>query len=363
MTEGLLLWLVFLNTVTTPSRLRVVILSIVAAAAFLGAISIIQVATKSYDNAFFGFAEIAEDRALELASGERSSPRVGGPFREKNRYAQMLLVTLPLAFVSRSWHRRPYLNVVAMAVIASAAALTVSRGALLALVAMAASAVLLRVISVKSTAAVAGLMCVGLVLVPGYLERIQGSISIIQGLESNESVDGSTLSRVTENIAAVNVFRDHPVAGVGKRGYGGVYEAYAERIGLNVREGSRQPHNLLLGIAAETGLLGLVTFLAVVGLSLRRLLAIATHKAVLPGQKLAAAFVVSLVGYLGTGIFLHLSFERYLWIPLVCADVFVRLSHIAQTPTEDRPAFGSKGAAESRIDVHRGQLAQAGAQR
>ena len=40
---------------------------------------------------------------------------------------------------------------------------------------------------------------------------------------------------------------------------------------------------------------------------------------------LAVAFSLSLVAYLGTGMFLHLSFERYLWFLVAIASATVHI--------------------------------------
>ena len=114
------------------------------------------------------------------------------------------------------------------------------------------------------------------------------------------------------------MFADHPLLGVGPGQFPSYYMTYAQEFGLRVREEDREAHNLYFGIASDVGLLGAVCFFGAIWVTIRdlartraRLLATRPRLA-----HLAAGFMLSLVAYLTTGIFLHLAFERYLWLML-----------------------------------------------
>src|SRR5690606_23556024 len=72
-TEGVLLYWLIINAVTTRAALRSVTWSLLAAGTFLASLSIYQTVTRSYEQQFGGFAErklqFEYKRELDLASG------------------------------------------------------------------------------------------------------------------------------------------------------------------------------------------------------------------------------------------------------------------------------------------------------
>src|SRR5204862_307136 len=67
----------------------------------MGSFSLYQEATRSYDKTFGGLAQIETE---EIGTGQTDfggkavlRPRLAGPIGETNRYAQIMLVLLPLA--------------------------------------------------------------------------------------------------------------------------------------------------------------------------------------------------------------------------------------------------------------------------
>ena len=61
-------------------------------------------------------------------------------------------------------------------------------------------------------------------------------------------------------IVGLQMFADHPILGVGLGNYPLLYQQYSQRLGIDLRSEIRQAHNLYLEVAAETGLLGLLSF-------------------------------------------------------------------------------------------------------
>jgi O-antigen ligase len=117
-------------------------------------------------------------------------------------------------------------------------------------------------------------------------------------------------------LAAALMFADHPFVGVGPGMYPHHYHDYAKVVGIKVKETARQPHTLYLGLAAENGALGLICFALIVFVILRRLAR--TYRDWIdrrPGfANMAMGFILAIVVYLMTGIFLHFAYIRYFWL-------------------------------------------------
>ena len=73
---------------------------------------------------------------------------------------------------------------------------------------------------------------------------------------SSKTLDASMRGRATENLAALKIFLDHPVIGVGP----GQTKMYTTKDGsdggLSRLEGTRQAHNMYLGVLSDTGVVG-----------------------------------------------------------------------------------------------------------
>jgi putative inorganic carbon (HCO3(-)) transporter len=352
--EGFGLYLLVVNTVRTPEILRGVVWVLLVVGAALGALSLFQQLTGTYGNAYFGFAQTD---AAETGLTETGLARLAGPIGEKNRYAQIMLMLVPLAIMQATAERQRILRLAALGaggLAAIATALTFSRGA-----ALAAGLIVLAMIAmryVRLSHVLAALVMVGAVLVavPAYAERV-ASLADIGVLLADEpagsATDNSLLSRATENLAALNVFADHPLLGVGPEQFPAYYRDYADEIGISVRAADREAHNLYLEIAAETGILGLIAFLGAVVATLVQL-ARARARALARRPDLAAmasGFMLALVAYLATGIFLHLSYARYFWLVLALAGAAGSI--VLRTMAEDDAAGSRASAGPGRADA------------
>jgi putative inorganic carbon (HCO3(-)) transporter len=323
--EGVALYLLVTNTIRTPSVLRGTIWSLLAVGAFLGSLSLLQEVTGSYGNAFLGFAQTDE-----TATGLRETglARLAGPIGEQNRYAQIMLMLLPLGVLQAVAEGGALLRAAALgasALTTVGVALTFSRGAAVAAGLLVALMVALRAISLRLVLALVVLGGAVVVAVPAYGERL-ASIADVGAAFSDEpaaaDTDNSVLSRSTTNLAALYVFADHPILGVGPDQFPVYYREYAELIGVSVRAEEREAHNLYLAVAAETGLVGLVGFLGAVVATMIQLIR-ARRAALRRGRPdlgaMAAGFLLALIAYMATGLFLHLSYVRYFWLMLALA--------------------------------------------
>lgn len=327
-TEGLLLYLLVVNVIHSPALLRQLVWVLVLVGAALGALSTYQWLAGDFGNTLLGFAQTDSNVTVRVtALGERiGQARVAGPIGEVNRYGQIMLVLLPLCWSRYLGERRRSLRLLgagATVLTLLATMLTFSRGAAVGFLIVLAVAAALRYVRIRHLLALALALALLLTALPQYRVRV-ANLTAIANLRSSESsgqLDRSTRSRVTETLAGALMFADHPLLGVGPGLYNSYYLEYAGRVGLEVRNEPREPHNLFFGLGAETGAIGLLLFTGLVVATLREL--IRARRQWLHREpelaNMATAFILALVAYLGTGIFLHLSYARYLWLLLALA--------------------------------------------
>jgi O-antigen ligase len=72
----------------------------------------------------------------------------------------------------------------------------------------------------------------------------------------------STMERLAHWIAGLNMFRAHPVLGVGAGNYDAAYARYTTHL-ATWPEALGHAHNYYINVAAETGIIGLLAFAAV----------------------------------------------------------------------------------------------------
>jgi putative inorganic carbon (HCO3(-)) transporter len=334
LSEGLLLYVLVSNAVRTTHLLRAVVWTVILAGAFMGLVSVWQELTHSYHQALGGLAQV-DVTGFDVGtgiSGNGLRPRLAGPIGEKNRYAQVLLVLLPLALSRLRAERRGSMRLLAgacAALILAGVVLSFSRGAGVALLIVLLAAGALRMISLRQTLAILAVV-VGLaaVIAPDYIVRLQSLGGADTALSQSSGVDGAIQGRATENIAALHVFRDHPVLGVGPGQFFNRYSAqYGNALDLRFLEQNRRAHNLYLEIAADTGLLGLAAFVGIVAVTmaqLRRLSVLCRARA--PElASLGQALLLALIAYMASGAFLQLAYQRYFWFLMALANAAVWL--------------------------------------
>jgi O-antigen ligase len=119
------------------------------------------------------------------------------------------------------------------------------------------------------------------------------------------------------------------------------YEAYANTVGILVRNDiERQAHNLYLGFGAELGVPGLIVFL-VIAYSVVRMLLAARRASIVKRpdlERLTTPFLLALMTYYVTGMFLHLSFARFYWLMLAVATAAAVVT-LREMASADEPAL------------------------
>jgi hypothetical protein len=324
LTEGLLLYVLVTNVVRTPRTLQAVFWALVLAGAAMGLGSLYQEATHSYDQTLWGFAQVEAVgfKVGNAATGQELRPRLAGPIGEKNTYARILIVLLPLVVALWRLHRDVLARVVAAGcgtLILAGITLTFSRGGAVAVALVLVAAVALKALRLRHVLLLGvALVAVAFAAAPQYVQRISTLGAVDTATAQGTTADQALVGRATENLAAFHVFIDHPVLGVGPQQF---FERYSQQYGnlldLRFLKTNRRAHNLYLEIAADTGIVGLSIFLAIVGTTMVQLWRLARFWTLRRRPDLVAlaqALLLALIAYLATGLFLQLNFERYFWL-------------------------------------------------
>lgn len=310
-------------------RLMQGVVALAGSAAFLGFLVLIQFFSGDFSNEFGGLARIKDAHIY----GRVFQPRIAGPLGDPNFFAQILLLALPfpILFGAKGTSRRERAAwFAATALILAAIFLTYSRGAIVAIAVM--GLVLLKVLHVRwrTTAALIGLLVVSLLFLPRSItERVLTIGQIFPSQDEPLKLDSSFEERQLFMRVAWVMFGSNPVLGVGAANYTARYDDYVGSTGSAARQYEDPsdlhfPHNLYLETAAESGLVGIAGFLAIL---------VASWSATRPGLReppsdvttAATAFRISLIGYLVSAMFLHLAFPRYLFLLFAFAATVARL--------------------------------------
>lgn len=329
--EGLGLYFLLFNTIRTPKLLKQVVWSLLIAGALMGGLSLFQQLTGTFNNNYGGFAQVDGKGFIteKTLQGEVVQLRVAGPVGEKNRYGQVMLMLVPLGFfqaLGAESRKFRLLAFILTGLTLMGCVLTYSRGAMVAFLLLLLIMGFLKYIKLGQLFGVLLGILLLLQAFPQINQRFStlGNIFSTQEAGGLENADGSIQGRATEVLVALLIFRDHPVLGVGSGMYRYEVARYSEIIGYKNIAGEREPHSLYPGVAAETGILGFTTLMAIFLYTLYRLATARTYWLERKKQDVAnlcTGFFLAVVSYMATGIFLHISYFRYLWIIMALAAV------------------------------------------
>lgn len=202
---------------------------------------------------------LALETLYTLRMGRDLHGRSTGSFGQANELGTYLAMSsvfaLAMGFGVRAWWGR--ITLWGLSALGSVAVLmTVSRGALVALIAG------FLVVSVRTsrTLVLAVLLLAGTspLWAPDYVkERIAATAT--EGDESDDTVlEAGTESRLNTWQTILHITEDHLFDGIGFDGLGYVLPQLGEQMGLRVKDSS---HNTFLRLLAETGIAGLIAFL------------------------------------------------------------------------------------------------------
>lgn len=299
---------------------RHVIWTLLAAGIFLGALSVFQYMTGTFDNSYGGFAR-AELRGI---AGDERDYRLTGPIGDPNFFAQIMIVLIPIALERMMHESRVILKI--LAGIAGALSLltmifTYSRGGFVA--AALALAIFFLVYPPRPLylIIIIGLGIAVFSFIPSsYYDRIltlQGFLPDASG-RIDIRTDNSIQGRASQNLTAWNIFKQYPLVGIGLDNFEVRYPEFSKEIGLAPSASNKSLHNLYFEVATETGILGLSVFLLLIGLSIRSILYARSAFFDIPElhgyAHLATGLLIGFVGYLVAALFIHAAFPRYFYL-------------------------------------------------
>lgn len=326
-----------LATLLMRNRKRMIqgLFALAGAATFLGVLALVQVMTGDFSNELAGLARIKQAHIY----GRVFQPRIAGPLGDPNFFSQILLLVLPIPvlFGARTSTRTARIMWFSSAgIILATVLLTYSRGAMVALAVMGVMVLKTLHISWRTTLVILAAFAASLVLLPeSVTKRFLTIEQIIPTRDAPLRLDSSFEERKLYMRVAWVMFGANPIIGVGAGNYTAEYDDYVDLTGSAARQYEDQsalyyPHNLYLEVAAESGLIGLAILVAIVFAAWS-----ASGEALRPNagpwlKTAAQAFRIALVGYLVSGLFLHLAFPRYLFLIVAFAATMQRLSRRAE---------------------------------
>lgn len=245
--------------------------------------------------------------------------RATGPLQDPNDLAYVQVAALPLLLVliprgsSHRGRRAPaVLAPIVATVLVVGVMATLSRGGILALLAVTGYLTVRRVLSVRLLVSAGALLAVagvaGMVFAGEYLTR---------ALDEKAYVAASNVdTRTTRWEAAARMLADNPLLGVGPGGFRSNYAAASHN--AEIAEQTPVAHNMYLEVAAELGLPGLVLFLAVIACAL-----VASERALRASEdpRPMIAIQAGLLGVLVASTFLSEQYYMSLWslVAMACA--------------------------------------------
>jgi len=258
--------------------------------------------------------------------GTAPSVRISGPINDPNFFAQILLIPMAFAMcfvlsVRQVWAK--VLFFIALLIVICGIGTTLSRGGFLAATA---AIGIFWIWGLRSwyPRLVVGLgllatLVVGFAFAPsGVHERLLELLEVVYSVfDSSQQPDQSSSGRLDEMMAAVYMFLDHPVFGVGLSNYSVHFQDYSLEYGLMVRQSDRAAHSLYLEILAEQGIVGLTLFMMILFVAFRVAIG-ALKRQRLDGNERAAQLIFAIIlaycAYLLAAILLHGVYQRYFWM-------------------------------------------------
>ena len=363
-TEGVAIYFLLINAIRTPQTVRRCLWALLAAGVLLGSATIVQNRTHRYDSDFGGLAlpriATTQDRPIIQDDDPRSidqqtHPRALGPIGDANFYAQIMVVLLPIAAL-RFWaERKRWMRWAALATlvpIMGAVVLTFSRGAGLAAIFFCFALVALRYLKLRH--AMIPLLVAGVVVVltPEYANRLG---TLLKVRSSNmQAADYSIQERNTIYLSGLHIFLDHPLLGVGIGQAPAYLQEYSNYNGLRRLTRRMGAHNMYLESLAETGVLGFGLLMAMVIVTLRRLLKLRRYWKCRNAEytHTITSLLLAILVFLATGLFLHLAYARYFWLLLALAGA---ASAVYGTAEE---CVIARGVAQQRSSRRRARVAR-----
>lgn len=250
-----------------------------------------------------------------MGLGERTSLVIDARTTNPNELAASLILPLALAiggFLSSRNYLRKAAWMAAVGVIGVGLCLSMSRGALIALLVMMVVYLCRCPSSVRILLAVAALSSSLVVALPVLSLRVEDSLS------------SRGEGRFDIWQVGSEAMRHYGIVGAGLDNFPRVYDEFL-RAAPVFRGYNRQPHNLFLGIAVELGLVGLVLLIIALRSQMRAALAIKTAAEGLPCSA-TVAYEAGCWGMLAMGLSLDILWLKAFWISWILLAIAVRVN-------------------------------------
>jgi putative inorganic carbon (HCO3(-)) transporter len=284
-------YLSFIGTfVVLADVLRSLVEPVVVVRAFVVACALAAV------GGMYGFLALGYDRAH-------------GPLPDANDLAFFLVAAFPFAIMlARTGTHRRLWRLCALLLLAGTAT-TLSRGAVVALAAMALWALASGFLRPRTAVLTSGAVLVGLVVVFFAAPALVSQKLEVKGAVADQNVD----ERRIRWGAATEMAADNPLLGVGPGGFKVNYERYVNFDDPNPLHPLDVAHEMYLEVAAELGLPGLLAFLAVIGYGWRGA-RLAGESGSYDTRQLAGAVRASMVAMLVAALFLTEQYYLPIWL-------------------------------------------------
>lgn len=174
---------------------------------------------------------------------------------------------------------------------------------------------------------------VGLMQSPAWRAKVETTAGLVSG--NYEKANTATSLRLPIWGVAVRMAEDHWINGVGPRGFRYLYEQYAEKDdpilvnGKNTR--ATHPHEFVLEIAAETGVIGLLGYLLALAYWIRRGVVVGRSRMVQALPWVSAVFIAIMP------VNAHMAFYASFWS---CITWWLVAVSLAYYQAEERATHG-----------------------
>lgn len=339
--QNALLAFVVIFFIKDKNSLRVAIWTLLFAGAFMATISVFQNLTSTFGNFYWGYGGW-----IEASTGGSNSHRLAGPYGNPNAYAQVLVVIVPLA-LDRLWHERNLGYRIIAGFVLLVCILTIfftySRNGFVTLILTLGFLVFMRRPKIGPLVIMGMLGILLLQFLPAsYTERITTLFQFSSG-SSAQVADESFRGRISENVAAWMMFKDHPLFGVGLDNFQVNYQAYSRLIGLDSRRDERSPASFYLELLSEQGIIGtmiFMTFIVYIFLGLWNAFKKFHTLGLQDSAFMTLAFISGLGGYMIFYISKNSAYPNVFWILLGLA---ISIAQVAENTLASRRA-GWSGA-------------------
>ncbi|MCW2792543.1 MAG: O-Antigen ligase [Nocardioides sp.] len=232
--------------------------------------------------------------------------RVGGPIGDPNDFAFFLVPAVPLALALRRSGRLTWPYDLAAAIVLLGLVGTLSRGALVGVAAMTLFALLTRMVRVRAALAVVAVLGAILAVTAARFPDL-----VDTSLHQKQYVAGQNVSeRLDLWSAAGRMTLEHPVLGMGPGSFSLHHREYMDQLPDDVNHPLDVAHNTYLEVSSELGVLGLLTFLALLVTAYTG----AWSRWRRDGDPVAAAVCAGLVGTAVAATFVTEQYYLPLWL-------------------------------------------------